>query len=342
MSEKTEQPTTQRREKAREDGDSGVSAFASQALAFLVAVTLLPWAVGAVAERAGSLLRGSIASASRTPVPRGFDGLALARDVLGLTLPFLGAVAVTAAVASSLQAGGAFATKKLAPDPSRLDPFAGLGRLFSLDRLFSVARALAAAAFVAWLTARMLRSAAPDLARTTGRLDAAVALAGHLARSLTKGAAFVGLGFALLDLVVTRRSWLARLRMSKDEVRREHKESAGDPQVKAARERAHHEVMTSVVLAKVREATVVVVNPTHLACALRYDDQEGDAAPVVVASGRGDLAARIVEAAHAYGVPVLRDVPLARALIELEVGEVIPEALYEAVAEILKAAWEEG
>ena len=100
--------------------------------------------------------------------------------------------------------------------------------------------------------------------------------------------------------------------------------------------------MTATVLAKVKEATVVVVNPTHLACALRYDEDGGDAAPVVLASGRGDLAAQIVRAAEAYGVPVLRDVPLARALIELEPGDVIPEALYEAVAEILKAAWEEG
>jgi type III secretion protein U len=81
------------------------------------------------------------------------------------------------------------------------------------------------------------------------------------------------------------------------------------------------------------------VNPTHLACALRYDEKEGDQAPVVVASGEGDLAARIVQAAHDYGVPVVRDVPLARALVELDVGDVIPEALYEAVAEILREIW---
>jgi FlhB-like protein len=85
----------------------------------------------------------------------------------------------------------------------------------------------------------------------------------------------------------------------------------------------------------------VVVNPTHLACALKYAEDE-DGAPVVVASGEGDLAARIIKAARDYGVPIVRDVPLARALRELEVGDVIPEALYEAVAEILRAAWEES
>jgi type III secretion protein U len=140
--------------------------------------------------------------------------------------------------------------------------------------------------------------------------------------------------------------------MSKDEVRREHKDSEGDPQVKAARERAHHEAMTAATLATVRTATVVVVNPTHIACALRYggggggggdggDGSTGDDAPVVVASGEGDLAARILRAAREYGVPVVQNVPLARALRELEVGDQIPEALYEAVAEILREVWDQ-
>jgi flagellar biosynthesis protein FlhB len=128
--------------------------------------------------------------------------------------------------------------------------------------------------------------------------------------------------------------------MSKSEVKREHKESEGDPQLKAARERAHHEMLAAATIANVQKASVVIVNPVHIACALRYEEEEGDEAPVIVASGHGDLAARIVAAARAYNVPVLQDIPLARALVELEVGTAIPEALYEAVAEILREAWE--
>jgi flagellar biosynthesis protein FlhB len=129
--------------------------------------------------------------------------------------------------------------------------------------------------------------------------------------------------------------------MSKADVKREHKESEGDPQQKAARERAHHEMLASVAIANVRQASVVIVNPTHIACALRYDEEGGDEAPTLVASGRGELARRIIEAAAQYGVPVLRDVPLARALVELEIGDEIPPELYEAVAEILREAWGE-
>jgi flagellar biosynthesis protein FlhB len=128
--------------------------------------------------------------------------------------------------------------------------------------------------------------------------------------------------------------------MTKAEVKREHRESEGDPQLKAARERAHHEMLAAATIANVQRATVVIVNPVHIACALRYEETEDDA-PVVVASGHGDLAAQIVTAARAYGVPVLQDIPLARALVELEVGTAIPEALYEAVAEILREAWDE-
>ena len=154
-----------------------------------------------------------------------------------------------------------------------------------------------------------------------------------------KRAAVLGVFLAILDVVVTRRSWRKKLMMSKADVKREHRESEGDPQLKAARERAHHEMLAAATVANVQKASVVIVNPVHIACALRYDEEDGDEAPVVVASGHGDLAARIVQAARAHNVPILQDIPLARALVELEIGSAIPEALYEAVAEILREAW---
>lgn len=99
------------------------------------------------------------------------------------------------------------------------------------------------------------------------------------------------------------------------------------------------EMLTAATIQAVREATVVIVNPQHLATALRYVDGE-DEAPKVVANGEGDIAKRIQDAARAWGIPIVRDVPVARALRELEAGDEIPEALYEAVAEILREVWE--
>ncbi len=337
MSDKTEEATPRRRRKALEEGDSGASSYAAQSLAFLAAVALAPSAVHALAERASTDLRDAIAQASRaSPSVVRFDPSALATSVLALASPVLLAAGVAGAVALAVQTGGVVATKRIALKLERLNPVEGMKGIFSASRLFAVARSLAAGAVVAMLAWEGLRDSIVDVARSAGRAQLVGVVAGHLAGGLAWRAGLVGLGLGAVDLVVTRWTWLRRLRMSKEEVKREHKDSEGDPQLKAARDRAYQELLAQAAVGNVRHASVVVVNPTHIACALRYDEEEGDEAPVIVASGEGDLAARIVKAAHDYGVPVVRDVPLARALVELSVGDAIPEALYEAVAEILR------
>ena len=340
MSDKTEDPTPKRLRKAREEGDSGVSTQAAQAVAFLVAIALAPAAITALVSRSNDLLHSALARASdATPaVP---DPTGIAGPVVMLVVPMLLAAGAASAVVQFVQTGGFIASKKLTPKLDKLNPLPGLKQLVSPVRLFAVARALLAGSIVAYLAYRGLRDHAADIAHVTGQLRYVGLVAGEVAHHAVRDAALFGLAVGAVDLLVTRRSWMKRLRMSKDEVKREHKESEGDPQLKAARERAHHEMLAAATVNNVKGATVVVVNPTHIACALRYDEEQGDEAPLVLAVGEGDLAKRIVEAAHAYGVPVLRDVPLARALVELGAGERIPEELYEAVAEILREAWAE-
>jgi type III secretion protein U len=339
--DKTEQPTPQRLEKARREGDSGASAYARQAVAFVVALVLVPTAAVATSSRCAAWLHGAIAASGDRPAPTRFDALELGEALLSLAGPVLLASAVAAAAVGVVQTGGAVASSRLAPDLGRLDPIEGLRKLWSLERSFTVARALLTASAVAYLVYRELASHAVDFARTVGQPGIIARLGGGLAGAVARDVAILGLVVAALDVAVVRSSWKKRLKMSLAEVKREHRESEGDPHVKAARERARRELLAQATVASVKEASVVVVNPTHLACALRYAEDE-DGAPVVVASGEGDLAERIIRAARDYGVPIVRDVPLARALRELEVGEVIPEALYEAVAEILRAAWEES
>jgi flagellar biosynthesis protein FlhB len=337
--DKTEDPTPRRLRKAREEGDSGASAYAAQAVAFVVAVALVPSAVRALTSRASADVRIALAQAAAPhPIPR-FDPVELATTVATLTLPLLVAAGIAGAVAQAVQTGGIVATRRLAPKLDHLDPIAGFKRLLSATRLFAVLRALVAAAVVGWLAWRALSDHVVDFARVAGRPRWIGTAVTEVAGALAWRAALVGLAIGALDLVVTRRAWLRRLRMTKDEVKREHRDTEGDPQVKAARERAYHELLAQAAIANVRTASVVVVNPTHIACALRYDEKEGDSAPVVVASGEGELAARIAQAAHDHGVPVVRNAPLARALVELEPGQAIPEVLYQAVAEILREAW---
>lgn len=340
MSEKTEDPTPRRLQKAKEEGDSGTSTYAAQAVAFFVALALVPAAVRALALDSSDALRAAIAHAADAS-PTAGDASAVAGRVLALTVPVLAAAAIAGGAAQLVQTGGFIATKKLAPKLEHLNFFVGAKQLFSSQRAFAVARSLAAALAVGYVAYRGLREWAPDVAHLAGHAGFVGVLSAEITRTIARDAALVGLALGAVDLAVTRRAWFSRLKMSKDEVKREYKESEGDQNLKAARERAHQELLASATIANVRNASVVVINPTHVACALRYDEPEGDEAPVLVATGEGDLARQIVEAAHAYGVPVVRDVPLARALLELEIGTPIPEALYEAVAEILRAAWDE-
>jgi flagellar biosynthesis protein FlhB len=341
VSDKTEEPTPRRLRKAREEGDSGASAYASQAVGFTVAVALVPsFAVALGAWASGAVRSALSAAAAPGLVALRFDPVDLATSIVALTLPVLVAASLAGAVVHAVQTGGVVAAKRLSPDFTRLDPFAGLRGLFAPARLFAVVRALAAAAAVAWLAVHVLEDHLVDLARTTSRPSWIGVVVGDLSRWLAWRAAVVGLALGVVDLVFTRHAWRRKLRMSKEETKREHRDAEGDPQVKAARERAYHDLLAQAAAANVRGASVVVVNPIHIACALRYE-RAGDAeAPVVLAVGEGDFAARIVRAARDHGVPVVRDVPLARALVDLAPGDVIPESLYEAVAEVLRSVWE--
>jgi flagellar biosynthesis protein FlhB len=267
------------------------------------------------------------------------EGAEFFRHVLALCLPLLLAVGLAAAVALGVQTGGIISTRKLALDLQRLNPIEGAKRFFSATQLFAVVRALIAAALVTWLAVRGLGDHVIDLARLAGRPRWIGTVVEEVAGALTWKVALLGVGLGVLDVLVTRRRWLRDLRMTKDEKKKEHKESEGDPQHKAERERARQEMLRQESVANVRSASVVVVNPTHLACALRYNVLTGDEAPVVLATGEGTLAEKIVQEARDWSVPVVQNVPLAHALVELRLGEIIPEALYSAVSELLHELW---
>ncbi len=334
MSDKTEQATPKRLAKARREGDSPVSAALSQSVGFLSALAVVGGSLAASAQAFGSLL----AAALSRPTPEIPTGV-FARLVLSSTLPVLLASAAAGAGATFAQTGGALSMHKLAPTFDRLNVFTGIKNLFSWPRVVGIGRSLVTASLIAYFAVHELEQRAPDFVAAVGNARAATRLAMRAAAHVAWLTACVSLGLGMVDLLLTRRAWFQRHRMTKDEVKREYRESEGDPALKAARRRAHQEALTGATLGALKNASVVIVNPTHLATALKYSEEE-DLAPAVVAQGQGEMAKLIIEAARAYGVPIVRDVPVARALNDLEVGDDIPEALYEAVAEILRELWQ--
>ena len=335
MAEKTHDPTPKRVREARAKGDVPRAPLVAGALGAFVVIALVPSLVIALARMLSRAL-------SHLDEVHRIDAWTVGGSVLALFSPIGVALVVVAVVSALAQGSLTFSPSKLAPDPSRLDPFGGLKNLVDRSRLWGAARGLGVTAVLAWALGRLVLEAVRRGARTTFGVEQAVALAGQMAQRIAVTAAIVAAMMAVVDVIVSRRSWLGRLRMTRDEVTREHKEGEGDPEIKRRREELHHELLATEAVRAVRDASIVIVNPTHLACALRYRGDGGDEeAPELVTKGEGALAARILEAARFHGIPIVRDVPVARALYELEIGVEIPEALYEAVAEVLRAAWDE-
>jgi len=326
---RTEQPTPRRLREARRRGELPQGRELTAAAALLAGLAALaatgPSSAGALAD----LVRHALSGREVAPA----DALAEAgRCVLRAVLAPALASTAAAVLGGMIQTGFAFAPGGAAPRLERLDPARGLRRLFSPQAILRVALALAKAIALLAVAAGWISGQAAALAELPRAGSAAlwriVPAIASLAFRLGATFAVAGALDALLSLALHRRS----LRMTRDEVRRDAREDDGDPQHRAERRRLHRALLEAGPVAR---ATVVVVNPTHVAIALRHE-RGADEAPRVLAKGTGPEAARIRSAARRAGVPIVRDVPLARALLRLaEVGEEIPEALFEAAAAVL-------
>ena len=336
--EKTEAPTQHRRDQAREKGDRLTSKELATALAGAAGALWL-WAVaGSFAEAA----RRSTASAfefHRADFAdfRPIDALVTMLWPLTVPLAALALLAIVAAIAGQGAAGGlGISSSKLAPDWKRLNPVAGVKRLFGMRGLVELGKALGKAGLLGWLGYWSIKGSLPKLlALPSMAEDAAIAtvadLALRLALLLTLGLAAIG----AIDLPIQLRMWLQRLRMTKRDIKDEMKQQEGSPEVRHALRRMAREGLKRANRSAVAEATVVLTNPTHFAVALRYRP-ELDPAPVIVARGRGVVAEAIRELAAEQKVPVLSYPSVARAIYFTgRVGMMIRADLYGAVATIL-------
>jgi flagellar biosynthetic protein FlhB len=338
--DKTEAPTPRRLEKAREEGQTPVSKDLSTAAA-LAGATIGAAMIGPDAARA---LRAAVVPLFDRvhAVDPGLMGMVLwptLRAAAVLVLGIAGFALVLGAGTTLLQTRLLVSAKAIAPKLSRLSPLAGAKRIVSPENLVEFLKSLAklavligAAVAVLWdAPARLTHAAEWDPGTL---LAVAVADSFRLLLALLAALAVIG----VLDLAWSRWRHAQRLRMSRQDIREEMKQSEGDPEIRARLRRIRAERSRSRMLAAVPQSTVVVTNPTHYAVALAYD-RESSAAPKVVAKGVDHLAARIREAAEQHRIPIVANPPLARALYSVELDREIPEEHYQAVAEIIAYVW---
>ena len=337
--EKTEQPSQRKLDQAREKGQVARSRELST-FTILIAGGGTLWFMGASLTehmvkllRDGLTLNRDVAFNTGLMAPRLFD---LSLEVLISFSPLLLAVLLTALFSPLLLNGWLFSTEALQPKFSKLNPISGIARMFSAHSLVELVKAVGKAILVGCVAAWAIwYNKDAVMALSLQSATAAIPQAGYLISAsfmMIVGAMFL---IVLIDVPFQLWDHNKKLKMTKEEVRQEYKETEGDPMVKGRIRSLQREAARRRMMSAIPTADVVVTNPTHYAVALKYSEN-GMRAPVVVAKGSHLLALRIREIAQENHVPILEAPPLARALHKhTDLGESIPEALYTAVAEVM-------
>jgi flagellar biosynthetic protein FlhB len=332
----SEKPTAKRLKEARRDGQIARTPEVGQWAGVLVATWLIPKVIADLFDSSEGLLR-RISSFIARPDPGA--AMTLLNDALTdgalAVAPLLVGIILTVLVSAGVQGGLRPSAKLLKPKFSRLNPVAGLKRLLGPKSWWEAAKTVVKTAVLGLVLYLAVRDLVPTV-MGSGALPvtALVEVVHGSVLSLIRSAAIAGLVMAVADYVVVRRRTGKELLMTKQQVKDEHKSTEGDPHVKGQIRARQFAMSRNRMMSEVAGADVVLTNPTHVAVALRYDAAKG--APRVVAKGAGVIAAKIRALAAEHRVPVVQDVPLARALYKAcELGQEIPADLFGPVAHVL-------
>ncbi len=338
--ERTEQPTSRRREEAKKDGNVVTSKEAGTFAVMLGGFVMLSFSGFYITRE----LARFMSEAMRMPLvaEKGFNMSELsvkfynAYKVMAWTfLPVL-VLPVFVIAVNLLVHGPSFSTKSLTPDFGKLNPLKGVKKIFSMDSVSELVKSILKIGVLAFVAVSAVRAKWPEIAGFAGLGVAGLGLqSARIALSVMAKTLWVFAILAVGDYLYQKWRLEKSLRMSKQEIKEETKSTEGDPLVKSRIRSVQREMARRRMMDDVPTADVVVTNPTHLAVALKYE-REKAAAPIVVAKGRDLVAERIKEIAREHGVPLVEDKPLARSLYHaVEIGEEIPVDLYKAVAGVL-------
>lgn len=341
--DKTEEPTPKKIDDARKEGNVWKSKDLSGVVAFAVAMAVVKATWTDVEMKIKELFFFAIDHIAHP------EDLALATSqlmLMGLVamLQVSAPVAIAAALAGGLmeflQVGSLFALKAVMPKLEKLNPLAGLKNMVSKKSLVEMFKSMFKLGVSGWVVYGVVRdSMALVVATINGDAAITMMVMGELVYRVVQKVVALFVAFAIFDVWWQHKSYMKDMMMSKDDVKKEYKESEGDPHHKAKRKELAHELLESAQMDAVKGADVIVTNPEHVAVALKYDKAR-DGAPRLIAKGIEAKAATIREIAKASDVPMLRNVPLAHALLRIDVNQEVPEELYDAVAEVLNFVYQ--
>lgn len=342
---RTEEPTRKRIRDARNKGNVAKSQELGVAVTILGGLIGLYFWMSFLAKDMMGIFRYFLGTAILTFNPDDASVINmlpwLASELAMMLLPVMFFIGIVVYIAQRAQVGKLWSTKVFKPDLKKLNPINGLKRMFfSLQTLIRLFKSMMKAAVIAMAVYFVVKRELPfftDLYYVDASGMAAYML--HLGMQMTLYALVPMLVIAAVDLKYTRWDYKEQLKMTKDEVKDERRQQEGDPQIKQKQKQKMMQMAMRRMMQEVPKADVVITNPTHLAIALKYNAMEAPA-PVVVAKGADRVAEKIREIARENRIPIRENKPLARALYkQVEIGDMIPEDLYQAVATILAQLW---
>lgn len=341
--EKTEEASPERLRQAREKGQVAKSQDMIAGLLFISTFMVLAFTLrDTLISMEDYIRRALIVGTSMEP------GLATVLNaaydifmtVMKASLPVLGVALLMGLVSNYMQVGFLFTAEPLKPELQKINPISGLKNMVSKKKLVELLKQLLKFTIIAYICYSSIHERSRDVVMLSRMpLHHSITVAGDILYRMTIKVAAVFLVIAVADFFYQRWQFKKDNMMSKYDVKQEYKQSEGDPEMKHQRKQLAEELIMHGSQENVRKADAVITNPAHIAVAIRYDQEKGGA-PTIVAKGLNKNAEKIKEIARQFNVPILRNVPLAQALNKLDLGEEIPEELYEAVAEVLNFVYE--
>jgi len=336
--DKTEPATPKRRQEARRKGQVAKSRELASISVLTIGVLYLFFCAKDLSLVFGNLIRETFLG-----IPRMINGdediiallVSCTHGYLKMVLPLMLILCVTALLANVLQTGFLWSVEPLAPKASKIDPIQGAQRILSRRSLVELAKALVKIVIVGWAAFSTMKSEFSHLIPLMYQEDVQIfAALGQTSLKVMIRCCWVIALLALLDYMYQKWEYAQKLRMTKQEVKDEFKQTEGDPQVKARIRSIQREMARRRMMEEVPKADVVITNPVRLAVCLRYDPEQMGA-PKLVAKGANKLAARIRELAVQHEVPLVENRTVAQNLYKLDLGAEVPSQFYQAVAEIL-------
>jgi len=337
--ERTEQATPKKREDVRKKGQVAISREIASAVILGAALIYFYFGVSGLMEGVTSIMKAAFQESGRTVLSQqNIYSIASFHmtKVFSLLFPLLLAVFLAAFLANVLQVGFKISWEAARPKLSKINPLAGFKRLFSLRSLVELVKSIFKISVIGLIAYLVITSEIPSLFPLVDQsVWGMLIFMGRIAFKTLLITCVVMAVFSLLDYLYQRWEFEKSIRMSKQELKEEYRQSEGDPLIKSRIRRLQREMARKRMMANVPQADVVITNPTHLAVAIQYD-QEKMNAPIVLAKGAGYVAEKIREIAAENKIPVIENKPVAQVLYKItNIGDVIPEDLYRAVAEIL-------